>query len=50
VLFPPLTRPVLVDLAGGLLGAVIRRAGGPPPPAMPQEEPDVIDLAEDDDA
>jgi hypothetical protein len=50
VLFPPLTRPVLEDLAGGLLGAVIRRVGGPGP-AAPPAETDVIDLAaEDDDA
>jgi hypothetical protein len=49
VLFPPLTRPVLEDLAGGLLGAAIRRLGGPTP-LPPQPEPDVIDLAEDDDA
>ena len=47
VLFPPLTRPVLEELAGGLMSAVIRRAGGPAP--APPAEGDVIDLAEDDD-
>jgi hypothetical protein len=45
VLFPPLTRPVLEDLAAGLLTAVIHRTGG----SAPTTETDVIDLAEKDD-
>jgi hypothetical protein len=48
VLFPPLTRPVLEDLAGSLLTAVLRRVGGPASAATPQAEADVIDLAQDD--
>ena len=47
VLFPPLTRPVLEDLAGGLLSAVIQRTGGPAP-TTPSAESEVIDLADDD--
>jgi hypothetical protein len=38
VLFPPLTRPVLEDLVGGLMAAVVRRVVGP--------DDGVIDLAE----
>jgi hypothetical protein len=42
VLFPPLSRPVLEDLVGGLMTAVIRRSQ-PPVETLPVEE--VIDLA-----
>jgi hypothetical protein len=38
VLFPPLTRSVLEDLVGGLMGAVVRRVVGP--------DGGTIDLAE----
>jgi DNA-binding response OmpR family regulator len=41
VLFPPLTKAVLEDLAGGLM------PGGTPGPAAPGDE--VIDLADEDD-
>ncbi len=40
VLFPPLQRPVLEDLVGGLMAAAIRRAAGPAPAGEP------IDLAD----
>lgn len=45
VLFPPLSRPVLEDVASGLMAAAVRRVvgGGAPPAAPPPEE--VIDLA-----
>lgn len=51
VLFPPLTRPVLEDVASGLMAAVVRRLGGgelpelPPPPAD-----EVIDLADEEES
>lgn len=40
-LFPPLTKPVLEDLAGGLLDSVLRRTGAAPG----GRDDDVIDLA-----
>lgn len=40
VLFPPLTRPVLEDLASGLMAACVKQAGG--------TRDEVIDLAETD--
>lgn len=43
VLFPPLSKPVLEDVASGLLAAA---AGAAPPPAAGEE---VIDLADEDD-
>jgi hypothetical protein len=46
VLFPPLTRPVLEELAEGLLTAAIRRTGGT---ASPPTDSDVIDLADEAD-
>jgi len=44
VLFPPLTKPVLEDLASGLMEACLKRVGGS------DEDDDVIDLADEDDA
>lgn len=40
VLFPPLTRPILEDLASGLMASCVMRVG---------ETSDVIDLADEDD-
>jgi len=46
ILFPPWTKLVLEDLAGGLLAASIRRiTGKDPPPPMPRGDA-AIDLAE----
>ena len=45
VLFPPFTRLVLEDLAGGLLAAAIERLTGGPPEPLPAD-PEAIDLAE----
>ncbi|MBL8866514.1 MAG: hypothetical protein JNK93_13220 [Planctomycetia bacterium] len=45
VLFPPLTRPVLEDLAGGLMGVQLERAGREAPAPRPADP--VIDLAEE---
>ena len=44
VLVPPLTRPVLEDLVGGLMAATVRRVVGGGPEPTPASE--VIDLAE----
>ena len=50
VLFPPLSQPVLEDLASGLMAAAIRRTVGEstplPPPAAGEG---VIDLADEED-
>lgn len=46
VLFPPLTRPVLEDVASGLMAAAVRRCGGAEPPRAPAD--DVIDLADEE--
>jgi hypothetical protein len=43
VLFPPLTKPVLEDLASGLMAAAVKRFGQPAPDGL-------IDLADEDDA
>lgn len=48
VLFPPLSKSVLEDVASGLMATAIRRAGGAPselPPPVPGDE--VIDLADE---
>jgi hypothetical protein len=47
VLFPPLTRPVLEDLAGGLMTAILERAGREAPAIAPRPAEPVIDLAEE---
>jgi hypothetical protein len=48
VLFPPLSRPVLEDVASGLMTAVIRRViGGEPPPAAAKSVDETIDLADE---
>ena len=49
VLFPPLTKPVLEDVASGLMTATIRRVVGETPPAIapkPARE-HVLDLADE---
>jgi hypothetical protein len=46
VLFPPLTRPILEDLASGLMASAIRRVVGGEAPAKPAER--VIDLASEE--
>lgn len=47
VLFPPHARPVLEDLAGGLMAATIRRVLGPSKAAaVSKSAVDVIDLAD----
>jgi hypothetical protein len=43
VLFPPLSKPVLEDLASGLMASVARRVVGAELPAKPAEHP--VDLA-----
>lgn len=43
VLFPPLTKPVLEDVASGLMASSVQRSGG-------SEADDVIDLADHDDS
>ncbi|MBM3983021.1 MAG: hypothetical protein FJ304_22660 [Planctomycetes bacterium] len=58
VLFPPLTQPVLEDVASGLMAAAIRRTVGdvppkptaPPKPARkkPKAKDEVIDLADEE--
>jgi hypothetical protein len=48
VLFPPLSRPVLEDVASGLMAAAIRRAGGDPPDLPPPPTDGVIDLADEE--
>jgi hypothetical protein len=45
VLFPPFTRLVLEDLAGGLMAAAVERLTGRPPDPTPPD-PEAIDLAE----
>ena len=45
VLFPPFTRLVLEDLAGGLMAAAIERLTGEPVEPLPAD-PEAIDLAE----
>ncbi len=45
VLFPPLTRPILEDLASGLMAASIRRVVGAEPPKTAER---VIDLASEE--
>lgn len=45
VLFPPLSRPVLEDLVGGLMGAQLDRTRADVEPPRPREA--VIDLAEE---
>jgi hypothetical protein len=45
VLFPPLTRPVLEDLVGGLMATLIDRTGRPATAPRPPDP--VIDLAEE---
>ncbi len=45
VLFPPLTRPVLEDLVGGLMAVQLERAGRDAPAPRPADG--VIDLAEE---
>lgn len=45
VLFPPLTRPILEDLASGLMAAAIRRMMGAEAPKPPEP---VIDLASEE--
>lgn len=47
VLFPPLTRPVLEDLVGGLMTAVLKKAGRDVPVLSPRVVEPVIDLAEE---
>jgi hypothetical protein len=47
VLFPPLTKPVLEDVASGLMTAAIRRVVGEAPPAPRTGEEPVIDLADE---
>jgi hypothetical protein len=48
VLFPPLSRPVLEDVASGLMAAAVRRVvGGDAPPAAAPPAEDVIDLADE---
>ena len=42
VLFPPLTKPVLEDVASGLMAAAVKRVAGTMPPS------EVIDLADED--
>jgi len=44
VLFPPFTRLVLEDLAGGLMAAAVERLTGRPPEPLPAD-PEAIDLA-----
>ncbi|HXD88835.1 MAG TPA: hypothetical protein VN641_20255 [Urbifossiella sp.] len=46
VLFPPLTGPILEDLASGLMAAAIRRVVGVESPPRPAESP--IDLASEE--
>jgi hypothetical protein len=51
ILFPPLAKPVLEDVASGLMAAAVRRAVGgaasaPGPPRPPADE--VIDLADEE--
>ena len=51
VLFPPLTKPVLEDVASGLMAAAIRRVVGeasstPVMPALSEES--VLDLADEE--
>ena len=51
VLFPPLTKPVLEDVASGLMAAAIRRVVGEAPstPVMPAlSEESVLDLADEE--
>ena len=49
VLFPPLSRPVLEDVASGLMTAAVRRVvGGEPPPAAPKPTDGTIDLADEE--
>jgi hypothetical protein len=45
IIFPPFTKLVLEDLAGGLMTATIIRLTGKPPEPLPPA-PDAIDLAE----
>lgn len=47
VLFPPLSRPVLEDVASGLMAAAVRRVVGGAPLAAPPPAADVIDLADE---
>jgi hypothetical protein len=49
VLFPPLSRPVLEDVASGLMTAAIRRVvGGEPPPTASKPTDETIDLADEE--
>lgn len=49
VLFPPLSRPVLEDVASGLMAAAVRRVvGGEVPPAAPRPADGTIDLADEE--
>lgn len=47
ILFPPLTRPVLEDLVGGLMTALLDREGREAPAIAPRPHEPVIDLAEE---
>lgn len=48
VLFPPLSKPVLEDVASGLMAAAIRRTVGTGPPPPPPKAEAVIDLADEE--
>lgn len=50
VLFPPLSRPVLEDVASGLMAASVRRMIGSEPVEAPAKSDDVIDLADEENA
>lgn len=47
ILFPPLTRPVLEDLVGGLMASILEREGRDAPRIEPRPPEPVIDLAEE---
>lgn len=47
ILFPPLTRPVLEDLVGGLMASILERTGREAPTIAPRPPEPVIDLAEE---
>ncbi len=47
VLFPPLSRPILEDLVGGLMASLIQRIAGEGDIAPPKPREAVIDLADE---